>query len=121
MKVVEISEIGVVEFHKNARAKHYRITLKAGGIVRVTVPRLGTFRQAEKFVISKQAWIHQKLNEKPKFKPLPAPEVERLRHEAKGYIPTRVEVLASQYGFSYSQIRIKNMTSRWGVVRVART
>ena len=106
-------ELGPIEFHKNPRAKNYRITLKPN-LVRVTVPRLGSFRKAEQFLCSKKEWVLKKQQERPPIINLSPTEVERLRAEAKGYIPERVKVLADQHGFDYSGVRIKNMTSRWG-------
>lgn len=42
------------------------------------------------------------------------PEVERLREEAKAYLPGRLADLASQYGFTYNDVRIKHNVSNWG-------
>ncbi|MCF8372433.1 MAG: M48 family metallopeptidase [Bacteroidales bacterium] len=40
--------------------------------------------------------------------------VKVLRKEALFYLPERLSVLAKQHGFSYNQLRIKNIKSRWG-------
>lgn len=37
-----------------------------------------------------------------------------LRKEAKQYLPLRVEILARKYGFTFNQVRVKNLKSRWG-------
>jgi predicted metal-dependent hydrolase len=37
-----------------------------------------------------------------------------IRKEAKHYLPLRVEILAKKFGFNYSNVRVKNMKSRWG-------
>ena len=39
---------------------------------------------------------------------------ETLRYFAKQYLPVRIKELATQYGFTYNQIFIKNLKSRWG-------
>ncbi|MCB1191833.1 MAG: DUF45 domain-containing protein [Leptospiraceae bacterium] len=39
---------------------------------------------------------------------------EIYRQEAKVFLPTRVESLASMFGFTYKRVFIKNMRSRWG-------
>lgn len=106
--------IGPVEFYTHPRAKHYRLTLRSDQTIRVTIPRRGSLLQAERFAYSKQAWIAQKRAKRPVVTALSAPEIERLRAEAKGYIPERVQVLAAEQGFVFGMIRIKNMTSRWG-------
>ena len=42
------------------------------------------------------------------------PETERLRREAKAYLPVRLKELAEAGGFSYNSVRIKNNVSNWG-------
>jgi predicted metal-dependent hydrolase len=37
-----------------------------------------------------------------------------LRREAKKYLPERVAYLAAKHGFSYADLRLKNLKSRWG-------
>jgi predicted metal-dependent hydrolase len=37
-----------------------------------------------------------------------------LRSEAKGYLPSRVELLARQHGFKYNKVAVKDVKSRWG-------
>ena len=39
---------------------------------------------------------------------------ELLRHEAKTYLPDRVAKLAATHGFSYNQLTVKNVHTRWG-------
>lgn len=36
------------------------------------------------------------------------------RHEAKKYLPNRVEILAKQFGFKYNMVGIKKASTRWG-------
>lgn len=42
------------------------------------------------------------------------PEVERLRAEAKAFLPGRVAELASEHGFEYNRVFIKHNVSNWG-------
>ncbi len=104
----------MIEYRRHPRAKNYKITLKPDGRILVTIPNFGTQRKAEAFLASKQDWIAAQQAKRPPVPPLSAVEIERLRAEAKSYIPQRVAVLADQYGFNYHTVRIKNMTSRWG-------
>lgn len=115
MKITkDLAEIGLVEFYTHPRAKHYRLTLRSDQSLRVTIPKRGTLLQAEKFVHSRQDWIARQRAKRPVVTALSTAEIARLRAEAKGYIPERVQVLAAERGFSFGTIRIKNMTSRWG-------
>jgi len=40
--------------------------------------------------------------------------IRTLRKEAKEYLPQRVERLATEHGFAYSGVTVKNLSSRWG-------
>jgi len=37
-----------------------------------------------------------------------------LRKEAKAFLPFRTKFLADKFGFKYSELRVKNLRSRWG-------
>ncbi|MDR2040463.1 MAG: M48 family metallopeptidase [Bacteroidales bacterium] len=39
---------------------------------------------------------------------------ERIRKEAKEFLPERTEQLARKCGFSYNSVTVKNVSSRWG-------
>jgi predicted metal-dependent hydrolase len=60
---------------------------------------------------------------KPADIPLSDPEVQdelrshiisALRREAKGYLPKRLQYLADEYGFTYSNVRFSHSSTRWG-------
>ena len=40
--------------------------------------------------------------------------IETFRFEAKQYLPDRVPLLASRFGFTFNRVFIKNLKSRWG-------
>jgi len=118
------------------------IRISREGEVRVTVPRGLGQRRAEGFVLSRKGWILRKLAEiseqsgsavtiregdllfvrgKPVRLELngngETPEAalwRLLRRQAQEYLPGRVETLAEAYGFSYTGLKIRKMTSRWG-------
>ena len=62
-KKIEIDEIGEVTFVKSKRAKFARITIKPGGVVRVSVPALMPIQYAKKFVVEKKTWILKHIEE----------------------------------------------------------
>lgn len=53
------------------------------------------------------------LRRKPRRAPV-TPEVERMRAQAKAELPPRLAALASQHGFQYKRVFIKNNRSNWG-------
>ncbi len=40
--------------------------------------------------------------------------IETIRKEAKAYLPLRTEQLATEHGFCYQGVTVKNLSSRWG-------
>lgn len=60
-KIVKYADIGTVLYRKNKRARNISIRISAEGEVKVTIPRLSTFKTAENFVLKKHPWIKKKL------------------------------------------------------------
>jgi len=57
--IVQIPEIGEVQFVPGVSAKYIRISLKPFGGIRVTVPKRSSMKMAMAFVESKKDWILQ--------------------------------------------------------------
>lgn len=57
--IVHYPQIGEVQFVSGASAKYIRISLKSSGIVRVTVPKRVSVKEAMAFVETKTDWIHK--------------------------------------------------------------
>jgi predicted metal-dependent hydrolase len=110
----EISQLGPVKFYKNTQAKHLRIIVKTDHTVRVTVPQFCSFRKAQRFVEEKIEWIKIQQTKTDPVPLLSKAGIETLRQKAKAYIPGKVETIAQKFDFEYRQIRIKNLSSRWG-------
>ena len=55
--IVQYSQIGEVQFVPNVTAKYIRISLKPSGMIRVTVPKRASMKEAMAFVETKMDWI----------------------------------------------------------------
>jgi len=55
--IINFKQIGEVQFVTGASVKYIRISLKPGGIVRVTVPKRASMKEAMAFVETKMDWI----------------------------------------------------------------
>jgi predicted metal-dependent hydrolase len=140
--IVYYRGIGAVEYLKSMRARNFSIRINQRGEVKVTIPRYGSIRRAEAFLISREQWVLNKLDQ---FREagcngkMPA-EGElilirgkefsvvllrsdsgiedaiwrMLRKEADSYLPDRVLALASAYGYKYTGLKIRRMKTRWG-------
>jgi len=142
INIVHYEGIGNVRYVYNPLARNITIRIKPDGEIRVTIPRNGSQRKAENFLISKKKWISRKLYD------LEGSEINRqnllegesinvrgkkivitrpggkgtvedaiwkiLLKEAKAWIPGRVEQLAALHGFEYGGIKVRKMITRWG-------
>ena len=140
--IVKYSGIGEVKYIQNPRARNLTIRINQQGEVRVTVPRLVSWRRAEAFFLSKEAWVRKKLdqrNSKGCRDSVPSEgELLRirgrehkitlkesdsncedaiwriLRKEALDHLPGRVSELAQEHGYSYTGLKVRKMKTRWG-------
>ena len=127
-KVVTYPEVGEVVLSRTRRATRITLSVRPGGVVRLSFPVWVTQRRALKFLDEKTEWIaasREKMAGKYPDAQIPKPldgaekaarrrTIERLRAEAKVRLPEMVERLASEHGFSYGAVRIKATKSRWG-------
>jgi predicted metal-dependent hydrolase len=140
--IVNYSGIGEVMYVRNPRARNLSIRINQLGEVRVTVPRMLSWRRAEAFFLSRQNWVLKKLdqlNSKGCRDSLPS-EGESfrirgrdftirqqsgdsgsedaiwriLRQEALDYLPGRVAELSDTHGYSITGLKIRRMKTRWG-------
>jgi predicted metal-dependent hydrolase len=140
--IVNYKEIGEVLYTRNSRARNFSIRINQQGEVRVTVPRLVSWRRAEAFFLSRQEWVLKKLNQlnsKACRDSMPSGgETIRirgrdftiklkngdtgvedaiwriLRKEALNYLPGRVSELSEMHGYKTSGLKIRRMKTRWG-------
>jgi len=140
--IVNYSGIGEVKYIQNPRARNLSIRISQQGEVRVTVPRLVSWRRAEVFFLSKQTWVRKKLdqrNSKGCMDSVPS-EGEKLRirgrehviklqggdsdledaiwrilrKEALDHLPERVAELSEAHGYKTTGLKIRRMKTRWG-------
>jgi predicted metal-dependent hydrolase len=108
----------VVVFVRHPRARHYVVSVRADGAVRVTIPRRGSKREAEAFARSRRPWIERQLaraTAERAARPALAPELERaLREQARRELPARLLELAALHGLTVSRVSVRNQRWRWG-------
>ena len=117
-KTIKVDGVGLVLLERSTRAKHLNINVQPYKGVRVAIPMGVSFKQAEKVVHSKIAWI-QKNQEKMKQFEREHAEAEKIlppfdRQEARQKIVKRLEELAQEYDFKYNRVSIRNQKTRWG-------
>jgi len=140
--ILHYKGLGDVSYVRNNRAKRLSIRINQQGEIRVTLPRLVSQRQAERFFLSKQQWVQKSLNSLKRRdcgQSLP-PEGgsvqirgksytvslhhdndtieaviwKMMQKEAMLYLPGRVKELSEQFGYKITGQKIRKMRTRWG-------
>ena len=104
-----------LEFYyvRHRRARRYVLRVDLDGRVRVTIPRGGSRREADAFVLRQTEWIRRQ--QARNIVPAHAPEdVKRLRQLARRELPPRLFELANRYGLVVTRVSVRNQRSRWG-------
>jgi predicted metal-dependent hydrolase len=105
---------------RHPRARRYVVSVRADGVVRVTVPRRGSKREAAAFAASQKTWIEKQLRrlEERRARPFPpgldAAELRALRTRAVRELPARLLALAAEHGLVVSRVSVRNQRWRWG-------
>ncbi|MDR3328515.1 MAG: M48 family metallopeptidase [Prevotellaceae bacterium] len=111
-------EVGEIVFTKVSSSRSIRISIRPGRPVSVTLPQRTSYAAADAMVCEKMDWIKEALQknkeQEQRLHHFSEEDVERLRRQAKQFLPQRVAALAARHGLSYSRITIKNIHSRWG-------
>ena len=117
-RIIEHPELGKVTVRKNPRSRRISIRVNPRRGVTVTIPWYYSYRRAEIFLMENKEWVlktlarqQEKLAGEGGISP---EETERLRKEAKAWLPARLAYLAGKHSFTYGQVRIKNNVSNWG-------
>ena len=118
MAIVEHKTLGKIECVRSGRARSIRLVVRRDGTLRLSYPLLCSRSRAIEFAESKVEWVERtrrRLSEqRAKYPTISRADMERVRLAARQYIPSTVERLAKDYGFSYSSLRISSAHTRWG-------
>ncbi len=106
-------------FVRHPKARRYIVRVTRDGGVRVTIPRWGSKREAERFADSQRAWIDNQLArwtaDQAKAREHLPPDIARaLWRGAKHELPLRLRELAAVHGLTVSRISVRNQRWRWG-------
>jgi predicted metal-dependent hydrolase len=105
-------------FVRHPRARRYVVTVRDDGVVRVTVPRRGSMREAREFAGRQQEWIERQRRRLEQERSAVPQGAEDARHQARTRarreLPPRLMVLAAAHGLTVSKISVRNQKWRWG-------
>jgi len=102
-----------IRFVRMRQARRYVMRVRPDGSVRVTIPRGGSQRDAERFAAKHLDWAHRERARTLSTRRAPAVEKE-LRARAARELPPQLHALANRFGLQVSKVSIRNQRSRWG-------
>jgi predicted metal-dependent hydrolase len=108
-----------VLFVRHPRARRYLLRVTDEGVVRVTIPRWGSKREAAAFAERERDWIEmeqqRRMDRLRRQPPEAPPAIQRaLRDRAKQELPARLLQLATDHGLTVSRVSVRNQRWRWG-------
>jgi predicted metal-dependent hydrolase len=107
------SAIASVYFVRHRRARRYLLRVEHDGRVRVTIPRGGSRREADAFVLRHTDWVtRQRARLTPSA--LSADERRGMRERARTELPARLLEIAAEQGMAVAGVSIRNQRTRWG-------
>lgn len=102
-------------FVRHRRARRYLLRVEPNGRVRVTIPRGGSRREAEAFVVRQEPWIQRQLvHVRSRDSAFSDEQRVALRARADAELPTELMAVAARHGLSPTRVSVRNQRSRWG-------
>jgi predicted metal-dependent hydrolase len=106
-------------FVRHPRARRYVVSVREDGVVRVTLPRWGSIREARAFAGRLDEWINKQrqrlVADRATRAPLAPEHVQRdVRARAKRELPPRLLELAAELGLTVAKVSVRNQRWRWG-------
>jgi predicted metal-dependent hydrolase len=100
------------------RNRTIRLSIRPGGLIRVSAPSSLTYAQIEKFILSKSRWILKKYDE---LKQYPASDPARAKQEFQQHksaaltlARAKIKHFSAHYNLHPKKITIKNHKTLWG-------
>ncbi len=99
----------------NPRSRGLKLSVKAGGAVFISVPKIPFARMlAEKFIRDKWDWIWDRVEKSPKAVPVKPGEYLKYKEIARAKVEKKVAEFNKIYNYQYGRVSIKRTSSRWG-------
>lgn len=115
---IQLDGVGPILLERSNRARRLVLSVRRDRGVRVAVPRGVSFRNAERFAMTRIGWIRRQLDVADMTERECLPFLQKLeaidRSYARRRLVDRLAELAGRHGFSYNRVSIRNQRTRWG-------
>ena len=109
-----VSDEPAPRFVRHRRARRYILRVLDDGSVRVTLPRWGSKREAQRFLAANEQWIADQRARRRARPARPAVDMAEARRRATRELPEQLRQLAALHEITVDRISIRNQRSRWG-------
>lgn len=117
-KNVNDPEFGEIVLVKSRMYRRISISVRPGGNIRISLPAYLRYSEGLSFFEKSREKIREirkKQTANAESRPqLSEQDILALRKLAKAWLPARLQLLASRYGFTYGRVAIKNNRTNWG-------
>jgi predicted metal-dependent hydrolase len=110
----------MIEVHvlKHRWSRSLRLSVRADGTVRVTMPKRASLALAEQFVAAKRDWILRAVADVRAKGVMTGAQAENhyalYREAAENIVKSRVPYFAQLMGVTYKRLSVRNQKTRWG-------
>ncbi len=102
-----------IRFVRHRTARRYILRVLDDGTLRVTLPRWGSRKEAERFVDASRTWVDaQRARRRPSRAGHAGTAADRAR--AATELPEQLLALAAVHGIEVVRVSVRNQRSRWG-------
>lgn len=107
------AQLGPIAFVRHGRARRYLLRVQDDGRVRVTIPRGGSRREADRFAHQHASWVAE---QRARLQPLTrsAEDQNALCARALAELPVRLAEVALELGLRVTRVSVRNQRTRWG-------
>ena len=113
-----IDGLGPILFEKSNRAKRMNISVRPFSGVRIAVPKLVSFSEAEKLAKSRAAWIIKQKSKmaviENEMRQIAKDEIDINLEDTVAKLRARLNELALKHKLFFNRVTFRNQTTRWG-------
>jgi predicted metal-dependent hydrolase len=114
----EIDGLGPILFEKSYRAKRMNISVRPFAGVRIAVPKLVPFSEAENLAKSRAAWIIKQKSKmaviENEMRQIAKDEIDINLEDTVAKLGARLNELALKHKLFFNRVTFRNQTTRWG-------
>ncbi len=117
-RTVEIDGLGIVLLAKSKKARRLSMTVKPYKGIRVAIPYRTSFKDAMQFLTSNLTWAQKNLQQIKQIEQQHQSAINNQpiirKQTARTILVNRLNQLASQHGFTYNRVFVRNQKTLWG-------